>query len=481
MVFGDVTVLRPALLAIVVAVVSAVPVGRTEHAGAPEPARLTATAMDLALASTPTPLSPPQAPTGSSQSPRRPWTGGFQVHVLQVGQADAQLIIYPSGFTILIDAGEPSWNTCKGARLVADKVTKILGHNHIDVGTPSHWHVDHLGYAGYGGFWCLIENDILVFDKVLDRDGGVWRPATAELGSEIGGLAAEECDEDWIDWHNAGTVGGTAIRWVCYATDPRNTKIFDIREIAMHRSTEQIKPPDVGAKVTVVATDGLGATLVDGKTPVSGNHVNDALPPSENDYCIGLLIEFGDFSYVTSGDLDGEYATSSFGYTYNDVETPMGKLTGEVDVLHVNHHGSSHSSNKAFVAAIRPLVSVISCGFNNTHGHPAQSTLDTVLAASDVYLCNMCSPDRDYKDSIIGDGDLLISSTDGGRTFSIGKNSYISKPQPPAPPLSASPQPGPAAAGDTLDAVAATTVPGGLAPPSPPPPSRHVQGDRAEE
>ena len=58
MVFGDVTVLRPALLAIVVAVVSAVPVGRTEHAGAPEPARLTATAMDLALASTPTPLSP---------------------------------------------------------------------------------------------------------------------------------------------------------------------------------------------------------------------------------------------------------------------------------------------------------------------------------------------------------------------------------------------------------------------------------------
>ena len=42
----------------------------------------------------------------------------------------------------------------------------------------------------------------------------------------------------------------------------------------------------------------------------------------------------------------GEYATSSFGYTYNDVETPMGKLTGEVDVLHVNHHGSSHSSNK---------------------------------------------------------------------------------------------------------------------------------------
>ena len=56
---------------------------------------------------------------------------------------------------------------------------------------------------------------------------------------------------------------------------------------------------------TLQATDGLGATLVDGKTPVSGNHVNDALPPSENDYCIGLLIEFGDFTYVTSGDLDG--------------------------------------------------------------------------------------------------------------------------------------------------------------------------------
>ena len=83
-----------------------------------------------------------------------------------------------------------------------------------------------------------------------------------------------------------------------------------------------------------------------------------------------------------------------------------------------------------------------------------------------------CALDRDYKDSIIGDGDVLISSTDAGRTFSIGKNSYVSKPQPPALPApsaqptaaSASPQLGRAHAA----AAAAAAIPNGLAPPSPP-------------
>ena len=43
-------------------------------------------------------------------------------------------------------------------------------------------HLDHLGYAGYGGFWCLIERGLLTFGKLVDRDGGVWRPG---MGTEV--------------------------------------------------------------------------------------------------------------------------------------------------------------------------------------------------------------------------------------------------------------------------------------------------------
>jgi hypothetical protein len=102
---------------------------------------------------------------------------------------------------------EPSWNTCNGARAIAEKVREVLGHTHVDVGSPSHWHMDHMGYAGSGGFWCLIEEDLLTFDMILDRDGGVWKGDNNGNG---------ECDEEEIEWHNAGTVGGTAINWVSF-------------------------------------------------------------------------------------------------------------------------------------------------------------------------------------------------------------------------------------------------------------------------
>lgn len=79
----------------------------------------------------------------------------------------------------------------------------------------------------------------------------------------------------------------------------------------------RISPPDGDGEVSIIITDALGVKMADGITDVSGDHHKDNVPPSENDYCIGLLIRFGDFTYVTAGDLDGEYATSGFGYTYN--------------------------------------------------------------------------------------------------------------------------------------------------------------------
>jgi hypothetical protein len=74
---------------------------------------------------------------------------------------------------------------------------------------------------------------------------------------------------------------------VCWATSPHNRKIYNIRKLAKLGSSDQIVPPDNAGKVTVIATDGLGVYQKDGKTPVWGNHVNDNLPPSENDFCIG--------------------------------------------------------------------------------------------------------------------------------------------------------------------------------------------------
>jgi beta-lactamase superfamily II metal-dependent hydrolase len=347
----------------------------------------------------------PPALSSSFTIPRQP--GTFEIHVFDVEQGDSQLVLFPSGYSILIDLSEPSWNSGKGATLVAEKIRTLTGGSHINVAVLTHLHLDHIGYAGYGGFWALLEEEGISFDRVIDRDAGTW------VDGSGGGTADGACDPDTeIEWHNAGTLSNTARRWLCYATHPANSKIYAVREVAQVGSTTQIDPPDAGARVEIIEADAQGVLMVDGVTPVPGDHTADPLPPSENDYSIALKISFGEIDYATAGDTDGEYATSSWGYTYNDVESVIADRFGPVELLHVNHHGSSHSSNATYVAALDPEVSLISCGHNG-YGHPDQVVLDRLTATGQVYLTNFCDETRDYGGTIIANGDIVIRSQDG--------------------------------------------------------------------
>lgn len=348
-----------------------------------------------------------------------PWTSGtFEIRIFDVEQGDSQLIIFPSGFTILIDVREASWNTGAGAAYIAQKIRTITGGSHIDVGVLSHHHLDHIGYAGFGGFWGLIENEGITFDQIIDRDAGVWTDGSG------GGTVDGSCDPDLeIVWHNAGTQSGTSRNWLCYATNSANTNIYPIREIAQVGSTTQIDPPDSGAVVEIVQADADGVMMSDGTTPLQGDHTGASVPPSENDYSIGIKIRYGLIDYATSGDSDGEYATSTFGYTYNDVETDLADRFGPVDVMRANHHGSGHSTNQYYVDTLDPDASAISCG-SNTFGHPAQAVLDRLNATGDVYVTNLCDETRDYGAAVLVEGDIILQSSDGVN-YTVNGTAYV--------------------------------------------------------
>jgi hypothetical protein len=68
---------------------------------------------------------------------------------------------------------------------------------------------------------------------------------------------------------------------------------------------------------------------------------------------------------------------------YHDVESYLAPDVGEVDVLRVNHHGSDHSSNSNFIAAVDPQAAIISVGNANTYGHARQATIDRLLGVID--------------------------------------------------------------------------------------------------
>ncbi|MCP4571050.1 MAG: MBL fold metallo-hydrolase [bacterium] len=92
----------------------------------------------------------------------------------------------------------------------------------------------------------------------------------------------------------------------------------------------------------------------------------------ENEYDICLKVEYGGFDYFQAGDLIGNSSAGT------DIETSVAPLAGDLDVYHVNHHGSYTSSNAVFLATTQPEVSIISVG-NNGYGHPHQSVLDRLV------------------------------------------------------------------------------------------------------
>lgn len=107
--------------------------------------------------------------------------------------------------------------------------------------------------------------------------------------------------------------------------------------------------------------------------PVAGEHIDFNIdtkvqilaPNSEkydnlNDYSIIIRLEYGDTSFLFTGDAE----------SISEREVLSKKYNLNSDVLKVGHHGSTTSSSLAFVKAVSPKYSVISVGNDNKYGHP---------------------------------------------------------------------------------------------------------------
>jgi beta-lactamase superfamily II metal-dependent hydrolase len=108
----------------------------------PGPAEVVSTAvmpeMVTATIEKPTAYSLPTAESSQVVQPTLPTDGGsYQVHFVDVGQGDSELIITPNKKTILIDGGE------QGTGIVS--YLKSVGVNQIDVMVNTHPHSDHFG------------------------------------------------------------------------------------------------------------------------------------------------------------------------------------------------------------------------------------------------------------------------------------------------------------------------------------------------
>lgn len=150
-----------------------------------------------------------------------------------------------------------------------------------------------------------------------------------------------------------------------------------------------------GGGITVPA---VGGTFTLGEASVTVVAVN-SVSEDTNNTSIVIRIVYGDTSFLFTGDAEQETEEKIL-ETGQDIEST---------VLKVGHHGSSTSTSQAFLDAVSPTYAVISCGKDNSYGHPHSETLAKLSSAGVEVL---------RTDEL---GDIYCTSDGTEVTFSYGE------------------------------------------------------------
>ena len=89
-----------------------------------------------------------------------------------------------------------------------------------------------------------------------------------------------------------------------------------------------------------------------------------------NAYSTVLYLQYGSFTALFTGDLEGEGEKLVLERLNNFPLEAEG-----ITMLKVTHHGSKNSTNEAFLQMVNPQIALISSGRNNKYGHPHEELL----------------------------------------------------------------------------------------------------------
>jgi hypothetical protein len=112
--------------------------------------------------------------------------------------------------------------------------------------------------------------------------------------------------------------------------------------------------------------------------------------PDENPLSNVLVIHYGPFSYYTGGDCPGNVFLGDA--SWRDVETPVAKAVGEVDIATMDHHGNRDAVGEFMVKTLRPRVWIEQVW---TADHPGHEVLIRAMSSylypgpRDLFATNM--------------------------------------------------------------------------------------------
>lgn len=148
--------------------------------------------------------------------------------------------------------------------------------------------------------------------------------------------------------------------------------------------------------------------------------------PDENPLSNVLVIHYGPFAYYTGGDCPGNVFPGDA--PWRDVETPVAKAIGEVDIATMDHHGNRDAVNEFQVKTFQPTVWIEQVW---TADHPGHETLIRIMspylypAHRDLFATNMMEAnelvigpliEQSYKSL---QGHIVVRVLPGGKSYYI--------------------------------------------------------------
>lgn len=244
----------------------------------------------------------------------------LRIAVLDVGEGASLLAIGTDGSSLLVDGGKEN----RGVNVVLPALRE-LADGQLDAMVATHFDSDHIG--GLVEVLRGPDNAAGTADDVVPAHG-VW---------DNGGAAV--CTTEMCARYRELTAG-------------RNQQIAIDQPIALG---------DASARCVAVrgAISGGGQVTTD----------------EDNENSVALLFEFGGARLLVAGDLTGG------GQGTVDVETPLAQAIGQVDLWHLDHHGSATSTAASALALLSPRAALISVGTDNAFCHPAPEVLQRLTAA----------------------------------------------------------------------------------------------------
>jgi competence protein ComEC len=118
-------------------------------------------------------------------------------------------------------------------------------------------------------------------------------------------------------------------------------------------------------------------------------------PAPKNNDSLVLRMRYGERSLMLPGDAEKQAESAMLD---ENSETLL-----RANVLKVGHHGSKNSTMPGFLAAVHPLVAVISDGEDNPYGHPNPELLERLTTAG----VRILRTDRDGAVHVLTDGKQL--------------------------------------------------------------------------